>query len=1017
MVVPSYSILNRERMNNIQFKIVFSALFLVLPYLGFSQTSEEIDVEATVRGKNGNPIAGATIITSFSTTLTDSLGVFEVSVPLFSEITIQANQYKPRLIIVKEDIENISLEPIEAYKDVNVAFRKVEKRNLISGVTAIDVDELMEKSYNTSSLENMTALANGFHGNIWGMNEYLILIDGVPRDAGSILPTEIDQISFLKGVAAVALYGSRAAKGVVQITTKRGKIQKQKIEVRMNAGLYTPKSFPKYLGSAEYMTLYNEARANDGLSELYDEETIYNHATGNNPYRYPDVNYYSSDYLQESYNRYDATAQISGGNETAQYYTNLGFYTAGSLLDFGEASKNSNQRFNIRGNVDIDITDYLYATVGASAVYYNGRGVNANYWGDAARLRPNRFSPLIPIGMIEESDENSMQYVNNSSFLIDNQYLLGGTQLDQTNPFAAIYAGGSNNYTSRQFQFNTGIGADLTNLLEGLSFHSSFGVDYSTSYNQSYNNEYAVYQPSWTNYNGESLIAGLTQYGQDARSGVQNISDSWYRQTISFSGQFNYETKIEQDHNISAILLANGFQQSVSEEYHRTSNANLGLHLGYSYLDKYYADFSGAVVHSAKLPEGNRQAFSPTLTLGWRLSEENFLKNSSVFDDLKLTASAGILNTDMDIDQYYLYESIYTQTDGAWFNWRDGALSRSTDSRRGQNYDLTFAKREEINFGLEASLLNNLFYVQGSFFANRISGNIVQNSILYPNYFTTGWPNSSFIPFVNYNEDERIGFDFRVDWNQKIGKVKTTLGFVGTYYDTKASKRAERYEDAYQNRQGTSLDGIWGLENDGFFMNEEEIENSATPSFGEVQPGDIKYIDQNGDGLVDNQDVVYLGKAGWFGAPFTLGINFTAEWKNFSFFALGMGRFGAHAMRNNSYFWVDGEDKYSEVVRDRWTPETSETATYPRLTTTTSNNNFRSSDFWMYSTDRFDLAKVQISYNLPKAMFNRSFVQEIGVYVGGTNLLTVSPEREILELSVGGAPQNRFYNLGIKAIF
>ena len=130
-----------------------------------------------------------------------------------------------------------------------------------------------------------------------------------------------------------------------------------------------------------------------------------------------------------------------------------------------------------------------------------------------------------------------------------------------------------------------------------------------------------------------------------------------------------------------------------------------------------------------------------------------------------------------------------------------------------------------------------------------------------------------------------------------------------------------------------------------------------------------------------------------------------------------MGRFGAYAMRNNSYFWVDGEDKYSEVVRDRWTPETSETATYPRLTTTTSNNNFRSSDFWMYSTDRFDLAKVQVSYNLPKTMFNKSFVQEIGVYVGGTNLLTVSPEREILELSVGGAPQNRFYNLGIKAIF
>src|SRR5690606_39956089 len=123
---------------------------------------------------------------------------------------------------------------------------------------------------------------------------------------------------------AVALYGSQAAKGVVQSTTKRGKIQKQQIEVNVNTGIFVPKSYPKYLGSAEYMTLYNEARANDGLGQLYNEETIYNYGSAKNPYRFPDVNYYSSDYIKETYNRYDATAQITGGNETAQYYTNLG---------------------------------------------------------------------------------------------------------------------------------------------------------------------------------------------------------------------------------------------------------------------------------------------------------------------------------------------------------------------------------------------------------------------------------------------------------------------------------------------------------------------------------------------------------------------------------------------------------------------------------------------------------------------------------------------------------------------
>lgn len=1005
-------------MSNIKLKVVFCALIAWLPFFGMAQTSDSIDVEAIVRGKEGMPIVGASVSSAAGNTIvTDSLGSFSISADLFSNLVIEASEYQPKTVMVTEDLYNIKLQPIDDYKEVNVAFRKVEKRNLISGVSAVDYDELMDKNYNTSTLENMDGFANGFHGNIWGMDQYLVLIDGIPREAGSIMPTEIDQISFLKGVSAVALYGSRAAKGVVQITTKRGEIQEQQIDVRVNAGMFVPKSYPKYLGSAEYMTLYNEARGNDGLSQLYDEETIYNYASGDNPYRYPSVNYYSSDYLQETYNRYDATTEISGGNETARYYTNIGFYTTGSLLDFGKAEENRTQRFNIRGNVDIDITETIYAHVNASAVYYNGWGVNANYFGDAASLRPNRFSPLIPTSMIEESDESSQQFVNNSSFLIDGQYLLGGTQLDQANPFAAIYAGGSNNYTSREFQFSTGVGADLGNLLEGLSFHSNFGVDYSTTYNQSYNNEYAVYQPSWTNYSGEDLISSLTQYGQDAQSGVQNISDSWYRQTVSFSGQFNYETNVKEDHNISAMLIANGFQQSISADYHRTSNANLGLFLGYDYMDKYFAEFSGALVHSAKLADGNRQAFSPTFTLGWRLSEENFLQNSRVFDELKLTASAGILHTDLDIQDYFLYQSIYTQTDGAWFNWRDGSLSRSTDSRRGENRDLTFAKREEINFGVETSLLDNLFQVQASFFANRMTGGIVQASVLYPNYFSTGWPNSSFIPYVNYNDDQRIGFDFRADWNQQFGELETTLGVVGTYYETKATKRAEMFEDDYQNRQGNPIDAIWGLESEGLFASEEEIENSPSPSFGQIQPGDIKYVDQNGDGVIDNQDEVYLGKGGWNGSPLTLGVNFTAKWKDFTFFALGIGRFGAHAMRNSSYFWMDGEDKYSIIARDRWTPETSETATYPRLTTSNSNNNFRSSDFWLYSTDRFDLAKVQISYNLPKELFRKSFVEELGVYVNGANLLTISPEREILELSVGSEPQNRFYNIGVKAIF
>ncbi|MGF6847946.1 TonB-linked SusC/RagA family outer membrane protein [Chitinophaga sp. W3I9] len=901
---------------------------------------------------------------------------------------------------------------------VQVAFRKVDKKDLSGGVSVVDVASQMKLNYMTTSLENMDGWVNGYNGNsMWGMGSYLLIIDGVPREAGNVVPTEIEQISFLKGVNAVALYGSRAAKGVVYITTKRGKAGNQRIDVRANAGVNVPKAYPHYLGSAEYMTLYNEARRNDGLAELYSPETIYQFASGKNPYRYPNVDYYSDEYLKQSFGRYDVTTEISGGNDKARYYTNIGYQTAGSLLNFGEAVSNGkSDRLNLRGNVDVNLNQYISCNVDATAIFYTGRGVNTDYWQSAATLRPHRFSPLIPLDMIESNDEASNVFVKNSNHIIDEKYLLGGTQLDQTNPFAAIYAGGNNRYISRQFQFNTGVNADLRNLLKGLSFRSAFAVDYNTSYNLAFNNTYAVYAPTWNTYSGVDLISSLTQYGQDATSGVQNVSNSWYRQTISASGQFNYVNSIDNRHNLSAVLLVNGFQQSESAVYHRTSNANLGLQLGYNLDHTYYIDFSGAVIHSAKLPEGNRTAFSPTVSLGWRLSNEPFMRGVRGVDDLRLTASAGVLHTDLDIASYYLYQGVYT-TQGSWFGWKDGTGVQATESRRGANPDMRFPKREEISIGLEGSFFHESLKLDGNFFVNKITGNIIQPNVLFPSYYTTGWPSSSFIPYVNYNDDKRMGVDFSLSLNKKLSDINYSIGLVGTYYKTIATKRAEIYEDNYQYRQGRPLDAIWGLQNMGFFQDADDIKNSPSQTFGQVKPGDIKYKDQNGDGVIDTRDEVYLGRGGWFGSPLTLGVNVSVQWKHFSFFALAQGRFGSYGMKNNSWFWVDGEDKYSEVVRDRWTPETAPSAKYPRLTTFNSDNNFRNSDFWLYKANRIDLAKVQISYDMSDLIGNKKIVKEMGVYVSGFNLLTFAAERKLMEMSIGSAPQTRLYNLGVKAMF
>lgn len=993
------------------------------------QDAVKISIKAIVRGSNGEPVKGGVISYEAENimVLSNQSGVFSIEIPDKTALTVTAPGYKSSIVIATPDLKQITL--TQEDRLVPIAFKSVNEGELPAGASNVNVSKLFEKNYMTYGLEGIEAFAPGYtvgnNGNsIWGMSTSLVLVDGVPRDVSSITPYEIDQITFLKSAAAVALYGSRGAKGVILVTTKRGTNSKQQISVRGNAGVNVPKRFPEYLGSSEYMTLYNEALKNDGLASIYTPEAIYNHS-GGNPYRYPNVDYYSSEYLKSTFGRYDAVTEISGGNERARYYTNVGFNSSGSLLNFGEAKKNgTTNRFNIRGNVDMQLTKALKARVDASAVFSNGGGVNANYWSSAATLRPNLFTPLVPISLLEESDAPSWAMVNTAN-IIDGKYVLGGTQIDQTTPFAAIYAGGNNKFVQREFQFTTGIDGDLSGILKGLSFNTSMGIDYFNRYNQGYRKGYATYQPNWTTYSGSDLISSLTRWGEDTKSGDQTIADSWYRQTISLSGQLNYNTSINDKHNISALFMGAAYRQAQSEVYQPVTNSNLGLQLGYNFSHKYYAEFTGAVVRSPKMPPGNRVSFSPAGSIGWKMSEEPFLKSVSFIDNLTLTASAGILNTDLDFDEYFAYESIYSATGGNWFGWNDGAGTQSFDSRRGTNMNLTFAQRKEISLSIQGSMFTNQLSFSANFFRNQITGIIGQYNVLYPSYFTQGFPSSSFVPYSNYNGDQRTGLDFHLNFNKRVGEVSWTIGASGTYYTTKATKRADvyTYDNTYQYRQGKPLDALWGLVSDGFYMDANEVAaadgiNQAKPAFGStLAPGDIRYKDQNGDKIIDDEDQVYLGRGGWYGAPLTLGLNLTAKWKNFTFFALGTGRFGSSGMKNDNYFWVNGSDKYSVVVRDRWTEATKNTATFPRLTTLNGDNNFRASDFWMYSADRFDLSKVQLSYTVPDKLLKSRVFKELGIYVAGFNLLTVAKEKEIMEMNLGGSPQTRLYNLGVKAMF
>ena len=819
---------------------------------------------------------------------------------------------------------------------VNVAFGKVAQEDLTHAISTVNTSELTKKTANNNSLVGLESFVGGYNGSsLWGQGP-LVLVDGVPRSASSVKASEVESISMLKDAAAVVLYGSRAAKGVILITTKRGKDSPMHIDVRANVGVNVPKAYPKYLDADCYMTMYNEACRNDGIAERYDAGTIYNTAMGTNPYRYPDIDFYSSDYLRKFYTNSDVTGEVYGGNEKTHYYLNFGMNYANSLLKYGESKKAYDMSFNVRGNVDMALASWLKATTNAAIIFdnsYQGRG---DFWGAASTLRPNWFAPLLPIDMMDPNVAYIQEYITNSNHLIDGKYLLGGTSADTTNPFSELLAAGYTKEKARRFMFDVAVMADLGGLLKGLSFKTAYSVDYTSYYSEAYAEKYAIYEPKWSNVNGKDMIIGLTKFNDDTKSTNEYVGKSTYDQTMTFSAQFDYNRTFKTFHNVSATLLGWGYQtQSSADEghessdYHRTSNVNLGLRASYNYDHKYYADFSGALVHSAKLPEGNRNAFSPSVTLGWRLSKEKFMESVGFVDDLKITASYAKLHQDLDISDYYMYKGYFSDK-GGWFQWYDGTVGgNTTGSKRGDNPNLDFITREEVRAGIDATLFNRLLRINANYFTQKTSGLLTQGaSTIYPSFFDLG-TDLSFLPWINYNEDKRTGFDFSLSANKKIGDFDVTLGFNGMVFSSKASIRDEVANESYLLRQGRALDATYGYVCEGFFQDQADIEKHAKQTFGTVRPGDLKYKDINGDGVINSDDQIDLGAGGWSTSPFTFGLNLTLKYKNFTLFAMGSGQTGAVAFKNNSYYWNRGTSKFSEIVMGRWTEETKGTATYP----------------------------------------------------------------------------------------
>lgn len=886
-------------------------------------------------------------------------------------------------------------------KTVNIPFGQSENILLPGFITTIDPADFILYDNISSVNDALNGRVPGFISgmNLHGLGPSLIIIDGMPGTINSINIEEIEQITVLRDVNSALLYGVQAGKGIVMITTKRGKIGKPMTEIIVDKGFSKPVSLPHYLNAADYMELYNEALSNDGLSPSFLQSDIDATRKGTNQYRYPDKDYYTSEFIKNAkpFSRY--LINFSGGNLNTQYFLQAGWTNSGSLLQLGEKERANN--LNIRSNVNFKVNDFIKASIDIAGTFNIYKGPNGNFWNDAATFYPNIYTTLIDTAIISNKE------IFNGAEFIKGKYLLGGTNQYQKNIYGNLYLSGYHRDYATSLLYKTGIEIDLKTILKGLKFKTYASFGNIAQFTEAQNNTYAVFQPSWAYMGDNQYEAYVEKIGLDRFTGTQALNNMAKSRSIGFYALLDYNRAFKNEqHIISGSVIAFTNATNTTGTLYENKYNHIGTRLAYVYKRKYIIDFSSATSLSLQLAPESRIALSPSAGLGWILSEESFLKNNQRINLLKLKASAGWANTDINITDFYLYRSAYiTQS---IFTWNDGG--RQNDRVIISNIEnpmLGYEKRYSYNIGAEALLFNNALFIDINAFKEKAADKITQKNATTPEFL------GGILPYENYGIDKYAGIDMNIVYRNKINKVNYDIGGSFTYLTSKVVQADEMWEYDYLYRTGKRTDAIFGLRAIGLFPDINDIENHQEQTFGMVKPGDIKYMDQNDDGIIDQNDIVMLGNSM---PDLALSLHIKLNYGNLSFFAMATGNYGAERYFTNSYYWVYGDRKYSEIVKNRWTEQTAETATYPRLSSGLSSNNFRNSSFWLFDNSRINVDRIQITYDI-KSMIPKINAKNIDIYFRASNVGMIAKNKDKLQLNHNSEPQYRHYSIGFRTIF
>ena len=919
---------------------------------------------------------------------------------------------------VNSDEEAPSDSILKRDAEINLVFDQVSAKRTSGSVNYIDVQSELMRDGRADLGSLIDGKVPGVFGayNIWGTGNAVVVVDGIWTDSyyyESMSMMEVESIVVLKDAVSKALYGAQGDQGVILVTTKRGKPGVQKINVRGEYTMSQPRALPNYLDAATYMEVYNEAQRNDGIDELslrYAQEVIDATREGSNPTRYPDNEFYTDEYLRNFTSNVNVFADVMGGDQNAQYYVSTEWRQSNGWLNTDIPDKTN--RFNFNGNLDFRINKYIKMGVNASARLRLNNRPRANYWNDFSSVLPNAY-PILWDPEILQS-EAARELLLTEANLENGQVLGGSSSFANNHIYGDLVQNGRVRYMQRNVQFGGLLDVDLSFITEGLSAKGYAGMKFYNSLLTQQNYEYAIYEPIFNDSTG--LADTVSIHGVDQPSNKYNTneggSDS-YRQ-IDYYGTLNYDRTFGV-HDISAVAIIYGEQITAPGELQKLSLDHLGVSANYMFNDRYVAEFSAMGIGSRKLAEGNRIELAPSFGLGWIMTEEDFMDNLSFLNYLKVRASYGISKNDW-WDNYFLYTTTFRR--GGSFRYYNGTHYNGETAYSSVENEIHLQKREDISLGIDASMLDNALFLELGYFRSTSKDNITVMSSTYPEIM--GFENYI---YSNYNADLTQGIEMGINYTYRTsGDLSATVGSNLLYISPKITQLEEPIYapvNAELTREGTATDAMWALLDDGLYSESDFnpdgslVDGLPIPTYGAVQPGDIKYLDQNGDGVVDQNDIRIVGH----GVRTQVSAYLDIRYKNFGLYVLGIGEFGDSNYRSGDYFRSFGNIKFSEYALQAYGPDNMDAnALHPRLSTNSGGHNDRNSSFWVYTNNSFTLPTVQLTYHF-QGKNNMSFLKPSRAYIRGGNLLILGKNKEYTEVNPSGSPRVRSIVVGVVTSF